>query len=67
MKDGRVIIDRDPSIFKYVLQFLINGHKKPKIDDEIMKVKIVEEFMFWNMPILYDSNIIKPDSAEFVD
>jgi hypothetical protein len=33
MKDGKIIIDRDPSTFKYVLQYLINGHQILEIDD----------------------------------
>ena len=34
-KDGRVVITgRDPNIFKYVVEFLQNGHKYPCIEDE---------------------------------
>ena len=67
MKDGKVLIDRDPSIFKYILQYLINGHKMPKIKDQNMMNKIKEEFNFWSLKIPYDSKIIPTESYDFVD
>jgi hypothetical protein len=67
MKDGRVLIDRDPSIFKYILIYLINGHQIPKIKDQNITNKIKEEFNFWNIQILYDSKIILPETYEFID
>jgi len=34
MKDGRVVIEgKDPNVFKYVIEYLSNGHKLPKIND----------------------------------
>jgi hypothetical protein len=55
MKDGRILIEgRDPSIFQYVIQYLTNGHKMPKIEDQNIRAKIKEEFKYWCIPS-YDS------------
>ena len=45
IKDGRVVIaGRDPQIFKYVVEFLQNGHKYPNVEDEKLAEAIDEEF-----------------------
>ena len=47
MKDGRVVISgRDPDIFKYVIEYVKNGHKYPKIEEKIpFRIKAVTEEM----------------------
>jgi hypothetical protein len=54
MKDGRVIIEgKDPNIFKYIIEYLSNGNKTPKIEDKSIMEKVREEFVFWNIPFQY--------------
>ena len=43
-KDGRVVVDRNPDIFKFVIEFLQNGHKYPKIQDKKIAELVNEEF-----------------------
>ena len=43
-KGGRVVVYRDPDIFKFVIEFLQNGHNYPKIQDKKIAELAKEEF-----------------------
>lgn len=61
MRDGRVVIEgRDPKIFKYVIEFLKNGHKYPQEEDEKLSTAIKEEFQHWGIEGEY---VWKPGQA----
>lgn len=45
-------LDRDPKIFKYVIEFMQDGNKIPQTDDTDLQRKIEEEFNFWGIPLI---------------
>ena len=56
MDDGAVFIDRDPEIFRYLLNYLRNSRMHPKLKgaDNITSSLFDQELDFWCIPKLND-------------
>jgi len=60
MKNGGFIfVDRNPTMFRYVLDYLRNDEKMPNIRDEMTRRLFGEELKHWKL-IQYDPNKEKP-------
>ena len=71
MEDDVIKVDRNPRIFKHLIEFLENGRKIPEVTAENgdFIVCLGEEFTFWDIPItLYDSVILTdPEDRKYVN
>ena len=48
-KNGLPYIDRDPVIFKWVINYLQNDHKIMKFERQIHYDKFIEELDYWGL------------------
>ena len=62
--DGKVFVDRDPEIFRYVLLYLTNDLKLPLIKDDFIRELFIEELKFWGLskPSNQDAHTARPIS-----
>lgn len=70
MENDAIQVDRNPRIFKFLIEFLENGRKVPEVTEEngdfITCLK--DEFIFWAIPVpIYNSLVLSdPDDRLFV-
>ena len=55
MLEGKIYINRDPVIFRYVILYLRNEGKLPIIEDKFTKALFEKELDFWGLPPDYNS------------
>ena len=56
--DGRIFVDRDPAIFKYVVSYLRNNQKLPLIHDSFVASLFEKELDFWGLPPDYNQKTL---------
>ena len=47
--NGKVFVDRDPKVFKYVVMYLRNNQKLPMIQDKFRRELFEQELQFWGL------------------